>query len=173
MGGEKDLENYIFGGARAWQIIKYSGFYELDKLLNILKGVIEDYGYGLTIDEHTENVKTSGKEYKIVWTATKDVTEYVTYTIKMEIIILRQIDVLLEENGKQVRKQRGDMEIRFKASVKKNYRGPFKPTAFGNFLRYTYERYIVMKRLDSLKDKLRLETLEFMESARKALKTVG
>ncbi len=171
MGKEKQEEVFVIGAKRAWERIKYSGIYDLQRLLNLLKKYLLDRNYDLDQKEHTEKITTAGKESKIEWEAFRRVSDYVKFVIGFEVWILRNVEVVIEEDGRKLRRQKGDIELRFRASIKKNYRGPFGKGNAGEFLRQTYEKYIIKSVLEDYEDKIDKECRGMIEEAKEILET--
>lgn len=170
MGSEKKLENYVMGSKRGAALIKYSGIYDLPLLVQSTRTWLLKREYLLIDKEHTEAVKTSGKEIKFDITAFRNVSDYVKFSIEIEIIILRSIDILVEENGEKVKKQQGDVEIRVKAFVQKNYKNTFKATSkFQEFLRQIFEKYIVKSTLGKYKEKLLDEVQSYIDEIKECM----
>ena len=169
MGHEKSEKNYGHGGAISWVRLKYSGLYDLDALLGAARGWFNKMKYFVIDTEHSEAVKSSGKDITIIWEPERNVNDYVKFQFKLEISIYREIDVLVEEHGKKVRKQQGDMEIRFRNVMVKNYRQTFRGPA-KEFLRKTYEKYLIRSELDDYRRKLMAEGEDFWTAIKK---TVG
>ena len=66
-------------------------------------------------------------------------------------------NVLVEVDGEKVHKQQGDMEIKVRAYLSKDYKGTFKNSVFKKFLMHLYERFIARRELRRLRKKLRRE----------------
>ena len=169
MGAEKNDKNFGHGSDISWVRLKYSGLYDLDALLGAARGWFNRSKYFVIDAEHSEAVKSSGKEITVVWRPVRSVNDYVQFQFEFEISITKEIDVLVEEHGKKVKKQQGDMEIRFKNAMAKNYRQTFRgPTK--EFLRQTYEKYLIRSELDDYRRKLMVEGEDFWTTIKK---TVG
>ena len=165
---EKALQNYVVGSTRGWALIRYSGTYDLQRLLDTIRSWLLDRKYTLADKEHTEIVKAAGKDIKVDTLAFRDVSDYVKFIIQVEIVILRNIDVMVEENGEKVKKQQGDMDVRVKAFIDKNYKKTFKP-GFQEFLRIIYEKFIARRILRNYKIKLSNETQSLIDEIKGVL----
>ena len=168
MGKEKTEEVYTHGGKIAWIRLKHSGLYDLEALLGAARGWFFGHKYYIIDNEHSEGVKSGGKEIRVLWTAMRDVTEYIRFKVEFEVMVLREIDVLVEENGKKTKKQQGDLEIRFRASIMKNYRKTFHG-AGKEFMRQMYEKYLIRRELKGYEDKLTNEGNELWEAMKGVL----
>ena len=168
MGREKTETVYTHGTAVAWIRLKHSGLYDLEALLGAAKGWFLGHKYYLIDTEHTEGVKSSGKEIRITWTAQREVNDYIRFKVEFEVVVLREIDVLVEENGKKTKKQQGDVEVRFRAAMLKNYRKTFRGMG-KEFMRQTYEKYLIRRELDAYQQKLTTEAQEFWDAMKGVL----
>ena len=169
MGKEKKPVIGVVGGGRQLLRITYSGIFDVDELFGAIKSFFNERKYTFIQEEHTETIKTSGREIKINISPERNVDEYVKFKINLEVLGWRCTDVLIDEDGKKVKKQRGDLEIRFKSSMAKNYKKTFKGNKFGEFLRQTYEKYITKDRLSKYEDKLTDETNELINRIKTTL----
>lgn len=148
--------------------MKHSGLYNLHELLNATRGFLQGKGYFIMDSNHSESVKSSGKEISFEWKAVRNVTDYLQFFFQVEIVILREVDVLVEEQGHKVRMQQGDIEVRFKTWMNKNYRQTFHgPTK--EFLRQTYEKYIIKQQLSGYEGKLNNDGDAFWDLIKKTL----
>ncbi len=155
MGKEKERENIVHGNKRVGFQITYDGVYDLDELLRAITGWFSEWMYDTAPEEHSEKVGSDGKEMKIIINAFRKVTEYVKFTFKIEIVIYREVDVVVDYKGKNLKQQKGEVQVRVKTTMQKNWMKTF--SARQEFLRQTYEKYIMKKTLSNYEDKLRLE----------------
>ncbi|GEM_PF-704737 len=172
MGDEKDLEVYAIGNKRATAFIKYSGVLDMLELLRFIKNWFGKRYYDVAEKEHSELVKSAGKEITIEFEADRKITEYVRFKINVRIYILRLIDVLIDTPEGKEKKQQGEVEIGVKSWMVKNYKGTFKKkekSKIQEFFRQVYERFIGKTHLDNLKKKLETETLMLIDEIKTSL----
>ncbi len=170
MGKEKKKEIGVLGGGRQLLRIDYSGVYDLNALLQTIKGFFLEKKYVIIDEEHTESVKPDGRGIKIVMKPFRDIDEYVKFQIAVELLIWRSLDVVMEEaSGKKIRKQKGDIEFRFKATMIKNYKKTFAENKLSELMRQTYEKYIIKKRLLDYEDKLYNEAQDLVSRIKRTL----
>ena len=164
MGKEKELRITTVPLVK----IETSGIVDLNGLYENVWEWFRENKYNTLEANHTEKVAASGKEIKIVWSGYKDPDDYVRFWIEVEMWILRANDVMVEENGKKVRRQRGDLEVTFTSYFNKDYRHRFKSSAAGRFLRELYEKYLIKSKLEKREDDLIKETFRLQERAKLA-----
>lgn len=162
MGKEKQEKMWIHGGPVSWVRLKHSGLYDLSELMGSARQWFSQWKYFIIEVEHSESVKGGGKEIKFEWKPIRNVTDYLQFAFEFEIVIYREVDVVVEEQGKKKRMQQGDLELRFKTAMVKNYRKTFRGPG-KDFLRQTYEKYLIKQELESYEAKLNAEGNEFWE----------
>ncbi len=169
MGKEKKEEVFVHGGERGWTAIKYSGIFDLRELVNAINSCLSDRNYIPVQVEHSEKITTAGREVIIDIEPFRDVTEYVRFSLRVTIIVLRMVDVIVEEEGRKVKKQKGDLEFMIKSSIKKNWKKTFSKSSSGEFFRQTYEKYMAKKVLLGYEDKVEAEANEIINKVKEVL----
>lgn len=172
MGDEKDLEVYAIGAKRAAAVIRYAGAFDMLNLLGTIKNWYAKRYYNVADKEHSEAVKSSGKDLIIEFEGVRDVTEYVQFKVNVKIVILRLIDVLVENPEGKEKKQQAEVEIGIRSWLVKNYKKTFKGkenSKIQEFSRQVYERFVAKKHFDDIKRKLVDETLILMEEVKESL----
>ncbi len=159
---ERTEDVYVTGGPRRYFRIMYSGIYDIDTILANISKWLSRRKYAPIVSEHTEGVTSAGLNVRMIMIPFRNVNEYIRFFIEIEIDILRGVDVLVEENGRQIKKQKGDIEIRTRSFMRKNYRMTFKGRG-KEFFRRTYEAYVIKQELDNYEAKLRDETKELLD----------
>lgn len=159
---------WVHGGPNQFIRMKHSGLYDLEFLMRSARGWFGARGYYVIESEHSEAVKGAGKEMKFDWQVVRYVTDYVQFKFQFEVVVYREVDVVVEENEKKKRMQRGDLEARFRTSMVKNYRKTFRGPG-SEFLRQTYERYLIKRELEGYEAKLNAEGDEFWDMVKRIL----
>lgn len=172
MGDEKKTEVYAIGSQKSFIVVKYAGIFDILELLSTIKAGYAKRYYDVAEKEHSEAVKSSGKELVFEFEGMRKVTEYVIFKIAVKMTILRLIDVLVETGDAKEKKQQAEININVKSWMVKNYKSTFKnknKSKFQEFLRQVYERFIGKEHLDDLKRKLTFETLGFIDEMKATL----
>ncbi|HLC72303.1 MAG TPA: hypothetical protein VJH37_01855 [Candidatus Nanoarchaeia archaeon] len=164
MGDEKKTEVYAIGSAKSFIVVKYAGIFDILELLGAIKTGFAKRYYTVAGKEHSEAVKSSGKELVFEFEGMRKVTEYVLFKIVIKINILRLIDVVVGSSEGKEKKQQAEVDINVKSWIGKNYKNTFKnKSKIQEFLRQVYERFIGKTQLDDLKRKLIVETLSLID----------
>ena len=101
--------------------IKYKGVIDLDRLYHSLKDWMEEQGYGkeATLEKkYAERIKPDGKQLEITWETEKKFSDYFTYKLRVDFLILGMNDVEVAEGGfkKKLQKMRL-LEIKITAYI--------------------------------------------------------
>jgi len=167
MGKEKERENIVHGNKRAGFQITYDGVYDLDELLRAITGWFSQWVYDVAPEEHSEKVGSDGKEMKVIIKAFRKVTEYVKFAVEVEIVIYREVDVVVDYKGKNLKQQKGEVQVRVKTAMQKNWLKTF--SAGQEFLRQTYEKYLIRRELEGYREKIRQEGNDFLDTIKGVL----
>jgi hypothetical protein len=146
--------------------IKYTGLFSFNDLYNLLYDFLTDYNYFVTEEGYTEKVRAEGKEIEVKWLCLKKVTDYFRYRIKITMRLFRLLEVEITKEGKKVKMNKGDLEIKFTAILERDYENKFEISPFHKFLRAVYEKYIIKNRIEQMEDKLVEETLTFVNNTK-------
>ena len=110
---EKDT---IFAGK-----IKQTGLFDFKDFYSFTYDWLLEEGYDLTEKAYNEKVAGDSKDIEIQWDATKKVSDYFKFQIQASWKILGMKTVEVDKNGKKVKIQSGQVEIKFKAVLQKDY----------------------------------------------------
>jgi hypothetical protein len=166
MGKEKSLKLTVV----PWVTIHYKGILDFNRLHSDLRKWFSAHKYYFVEKNMTEKGTGYGKEeVEFEWDAKRKVDDYVRFIIEVHFKIHRLVDVLIEENGKKVKRQRGDFFIRFKGSFEKNYNKTFSSHPLSNFTRELYEKYLIKGRLLNYEGKIWAETNDLIDHTKNIL----
>ncbi len=162
---EKDK---IFSGK-----IQHRGIFDFKEFYNFCYKWFTDEDYSLTEKAYKEKVTPKGKEIEIEWQAIRKISDYFRFVVKSKWRILGMTDVEVQENGKKIHMNKGQVGINVSAVLEKDYENRWEGTAFMKFLRGVYDRYIILGRIDAYEDKLFSEVDEFLGQAKSFLALEG
>jgi hypothetical protein len=120
-----------------------------------------DEEYDVQEQQYKEKILPNGKEVEIKWDATRKISDYFKYQIKAKWRILGMNDVEVNSNGKKIKMQKGDVEVKIEGFLVKDYEHRWEDTPFLKFLRGVYNRYIIRARVEAYENKLFGECDEF------------
>jgi len=137
--------------------IKAKGTYNLEELYEELKNWFEHMGYKWLELEYKQVINRDGsKNLEILWQGEKEIDDYVTFKIKLNMNITGINDTEIKlETGATVKRQKCTLEIKSGAWIEKNV-DYFKKKLLGKYLPQLYE-ILIRDRLIDQKQTLYLE----------------
>lgn len=154
------------------QTLKHKGFFNYSDTYNFCYNWFKNEGYNLSEDEYTEKV-SGAKEILIKWKAKKKVTDYFLYVIEVNWHILGMSEAEVEENGKKVKTNKGELKLAIKGKVKRDYEETWDKQPYYKFLRGIYDKYILRTTIDEYEDALTDKAQKFVEETKAFLNLEG
>ena len=134
--------------------MKWKGVFDFDKLYKVIKRWMDFEGYGDEMDgfnekKYKERIQAGGaKMYEIVWEGKKEVSSYFTFVMEITFLLLGVKEIEVEMDGKRVKMNKGEVEMRFNTYVISNANENFKDDSW--FIRI-YENWVIRDRLEQYK----------------------
>lgn len=153
--------------------IKQTGIFDFKELYRYCYTWLVDEGYLLTEKNYSEKITPNGKEVEIIWEARKKISDYFRFVFKISWRVLGMVTVEVEENGKKIKMDKGQVEIKVDATLEKDYEHRWENNAFTKFLRGAYDKYIIRGRIDQYEGKIFMEADEFIAQAKSFLAISG
>jgi len=144
------IKHYIIKGTK----MKWKGVFDFDKLYKVIKRWMDFEGYGDEMDgfnekKYKERIQAGGaKMYEIVWEGKKEVSSYFTFVMEITFLLLGVKEIEVEMDGKRVKMNKGEVEMRFNTYVISNANENFKDDSW--FIRI-YENWVIRDRLEQYK----------------------
>ena len=82
-------------------------------------------------------------------------------------------DAEVEQDGKKISTQKGEVAIEFKAELVKDYEERWEDNPFWKFLRGLYEKYIIRTTVDEYEDDLEDDVKEMIKDVKAFLQLGG
>jgi hypothetical protein len=133
----------------------------------------EEEGYDVIEDKYKEKLSGNEKGIEIEWTATKKITDYFKFQIKVKFKIDRLKDVEINNEGAKIKTNQGGVETGVKGTLIRDYEGKFEKNSFQKFLRGIYEKWVIASRVEQFEDKLVGNCDEFLNQAKAYLDLEG
>lgn len=154
--------------------IKHSGIFNFSDFYKFCYDWLTDEaGFRMSEDSYSEKLSGDSKEIKIKWSGARKVTDYFKFGIKIEFHIIGLTKVEMNQDGKKISTNKGNIEAKIKGTLIRDYQGKFETTAFKKFLRSIYEKWIITSRIDEMEDKLVGDGEEFLSQAKAFLDLEG
>jgi len=147
--------------------IKERSVFSLDELYKMLVRWFELHRYDFQEQEYRdENLGEKGKHLEIKWYAEKKIDDYFKFVIKMEFLVLGLIDVEVEKDGVKAKTNKGEIEIRTKAYMVKDYDKKWENSPIMRFLREIYDKKMIKSRIEGYEGELYEETRKLLDEVK-------
>ncbi len=154
--------------------MKYGGIFSFkDYYKFCYDWLAEETGLDLAEEEYVEKIKGDIKDIDIKWSGTREVTDYFKFEIKVEYEIRALKDVQITEGNKKVKTNDGQVKLKVKGNLIRDYEGKFETTAFNKFLRSIYEKWVITARINQFEEKLFGDCDDFLQQAKAYLALEG
>jgi hypothetical protein len=152
--------------------VKHKSFFNYTDLYTFCYNWLKGDGWLVSEEEYLE--KFSGaKEIQVKWKAAKKITDYYRFIIKVKFHILGMTDVEVEENGKKIKTNKGDLTLEFDVSLERDYENNWDKTPFWKFMRGIYDKYIIRATMDEYETRLTEKAESFIEDVKAFLNQEG
>ena len=155
------------------QKIKQTGYWNYKDLYNFCFNWLKDEGYKLKEKEYTEKITSFGKEIILKWEASKKITDYFKHVIEVKWHILGMKDAEVEQEGKKIATNKGEVGIEIKATLVRDYENRWEDRPFYKFLRGVYEKYIIRATREEYEGDLEDKAKEYLKEIKAFLNLSG
>ena len=133
--------------------VRWKGVLDWPDLYRKMKWSLEQLGYGdhesnFKEVKYVERIKGDSKNLEIHWIGEKTLDPYMASTIEVTFLIIGMKDIEMEKEGKKLKLNSADMDIRFKAELILNKDNRFKK---GSTSQKIYENYLIKPRIEDWK----------------------
>lgn len=154
--------------------IAYTGIFLLSHFYQFCYDwLTQEAGLSVSEDKYSEKIKGDSKDIEIEWTATKEVTDYFKFEIKIKFQILGLTKVEVVQDKTKISTNRGYIRCVVKGILVRDYKGKFETSAFNKFLRGIYEKWVITSRIEEMEDKIVDMCDEFLTQAKAYLDLEG
>ena len=153
--------------------IKQTGIFDFKETYRFAYTWLVDNGYDVMENVYSEKVAGGAKEIEIEWVAERKVSDYFKFEIKANWRILAMTDVEVEENGKKVKMNKGQVEIKAKGTLIKDWEAKWEGQPIWKFFRGVYDKYIIRARIEQYEGKIFGEADEFLSQIKSFLAIEG
>ncbi len=154
--------------------IKHKGIFDFKETYRVLYDWLIDEGYDLNEKTYGETVGAGGaKEVKIEWIATRKVSDYFRFYLKINWLIMGMTNVEVEIDGVKQKMNKGAFELKVSSVLEKDYENRWEKRPFFKLLLTLYDRYLIQARIEQYEGKLLSEIDYFVAQAKAFLMLNG
>jgi len=155
------------------QVVKHKGFYNYAELYNFCYDWLKSEDYLVEERQYLEKMTSYGKEVKIEWKAWKKISDYYKNVIEVTWHILGMNDAEVEENGKKIKTNKGEVKITFVGVLERDYEDTWEKEPFWKFMRSIYDKYIMRTTQDEYEVRLINKAQAYVEDVKSFLNLEG
>ncbi len=133
----------------------------------------EETGLGVKETKYIEKVAGDSKEVEFEWEGSRAFTDYFKFNAKIKFRILQLQNVEIQQEGKKIKTNSGNFEIKMTGTLERDYDGKFVSSALKKFMRGVYDKYIIPSMVDQFEDVIATKSSEFLEQAKAYLSLEG
>lgn len=153
--------------------VAHSGIFDFKDVYKFLYEWLTSYEYTVIEKKYSEKIKPEGKEIEAAWICLRKVSDYFRNRIKITIRIQKMVSVEVTRETMKVKRDKGDLEIKFTAYLERDYEHKFEANPIAKFLRGIYDKYIIPNRITRYEDALGTEVDEMIAQAKAFLALEG
>lgn len=153
--------------------IKQTGIFDFKDFYSFTYDWLITEDYDVIEKTYNEKVLGESKDLEIEWDATRKISDYFKFNIKVRWKILGMKKTKVKKGDKEISMDTGQVELSFTAVLIKDYEGRWDDNPFSKFLRGVYDRYIIRHRINQYEIKLLRELDEFIAQCKSFLSIEG
>lgn len=164
-----EKENIFSSKMKSTGLFSFKDFYKF-----CYEWLTDETGLDVAETKYKEKLSGNSKDLEIDWTGEDKITDYFKFEVKVTFKIVGLTDVEVQQpNGAKIKTNKGEVEVRVKGNLIRDYDGKFEKNATQKFLRAIYEKWIIASRIKQFEDKLVGDCDEFLEQAKAYLDLEG
>lgn len=153
--------------------LKQKGIFDFKDLYSFTYDWLAGEDYKVTEKVYSEEITGDSKKIEIEWLCKRKISDYFQFVIKVNWMVLGLKNVEVQREGKKLKMNSGQVEIKMGGVLVKDYEHKWEDQAFWKFLRGIYDRYIIKSRVDDYEDRLKDEVEEFIAQTKAFLVIEG
>jgi hypothetical protein len=135
--------------------VKYNGIFSFKDFYKFCYDwLTEEVGLDVSENIYEEKLSGDSKDIKIEWAGESKLTDYFRFDAKVDIVVRNLTGVEINQGGRKVKTNKGDVKVKIKGILVRDYEGKFEATAFNKFLRSIYEKWVITSRVSQFEDKI-------------------
>jgi len=153
---------------------KYKGVFSFPDFYQFAYDWLKDEtGLLLSEDKYKEKLAGDSKNLEIEWTGRRDMTDYFRFEMKVLFRIIGMTNVEVMQDGKKVKANKGEVEMKIEGSLIRDYKSKFEKSGVHKFLRAIYEKGVIAARVEQFEVKIIEDCNEFLSQVKAYLDLEG
>ncbi len=142
-------QDKVWGGK-----VKHTGIFSFSELYEFVYDWCMDEGYKVREKKYSEKILGESKVIEIEWECDKRVSDYFKFRFKLQWMITGLKKIEVKKDDQKITMNSGAVEIKYTATIYKDYESRWENQPIWKFLRGVYDRYIIRPRIDYYEDKV-------------------
>lgn len=130
------------------------GIFNFKDVYEFLYDYLVNENYDVSENKYVEKIDGQSKNIEIIWSATKEVSDYFKFEITATWSVLGLKKIKVKKGDQEIFMDSGSIEIKFTASIIKDYESRWENNPVLKFMRGMYDRYIIRSRIDAYEVKI-------------------
>ncbi|MFA6022706.1 MAG: hypothetical protein WC781_01315 [Candidatus Pacearchaeota archaeon] len=143
--------------------VKYSGIFDFKEVYQFVYRWLDEEDYWIEEKKYIEEVSGDTKKVEIQWIASKKISDYFKFEHKLNWRIIGLTSIEVEKNGKKIKMNKGNFEIKIASTLVKDWEGTWEKQPYMKFLRGLYDRFLIEGRIKSYEIKCFLDGQDLAE----------
>ena len=153
--------------------LEHSGIFDFLGFYRYAHSWLKDEGYGVTENKYSEKVSSDARDISIEWTATKEISDYFKFEIKIKIEISGLTNVKAQIDKEKRDMNKGKVTISTTGNLIKDPESKWDTSPFYRFLRDFYNKYIIPARVEDMEGRVSEDVSIFKEELKAFLELSG
>jgi len=151
----------------------YNGIFDFKEVYKFMYDWIASYQYSIFETKYSEKVKAEGKELEVIWLCLRKLSDYFRYkfTVTTRVFYMTSVEVM--KDGIKVKRDKGELEIKIKAFLERDYEHRWETNPLLKFFRGLYDKYVIRSRIELYEDQMRDEINEYLAQTKAYLALEG
>lgn len=150
-----------------------SGIFNFSDLYGFVHAWLLNENYGVVEDKYSEKISGEKKDITAEWTVSKNTSDYFKMMYKMKFEARGLSDVEVEIDGAKKKMNKGSILFEIKGALTRDPESKWDTTPFNRFIRDIYNKYVIPKRVDSMKYKVFEDARDLKEQVKSFLDLTG
>ena len=122
--------------------LSYEGLFNVHELYMLINRWLREKGFDKREVMNQEHVRPEGKYIELELQPWKKITDYARHIIKLNIKMLKVKDVVIEQEGKRHKLQKGIINMTFDGYLDTDYEDRWEQKPFYFFLRTLFDKFV-------------------------------
>lgn len=154
--------------------IKYDGVFNFGDFYKFCYDwLVDETGLNMSEAKYVEKISGDSKNLDIEWEGFRKLTDYFKFEVKIAFKIIRLEKTEITQGGVKIKTNKGNVELKAKGTLVRDYAGKFETSGTNKFLRSIYEKWVIPSRVDEYEMYVISKCDEFLNEAKAWLDLEG